>query len=189
MIELPILTTDRLILRPFNLNDAPVVQRLADHKDIAATTTVPHPYEDGFAEQWIGTHQEEFEKGESVIFAVVLRSDNSLIGSISILRINNQHSRAEIGYWIGVPYQCNGYCTEAGREALKYAFDELALNRVSGSHLAENPASGRVLKKIGFKREGYLRQHVNKWGAFKDVVVYGVLREDYESEQKNENAH
>ena len=78
----PTLEADRLILRPFTLADAPDVQRLAGDKAIAATTlNIPHPYEDGVAENWIESHQEKFEKGQLVNFAITLRANGPSIGS------------------------------------------------------------------------------------------------------------
>jgi len=67
MMHQPELRTDRLTLRPFTLDDAPVVQRLAGDRDIASTTlNIRHPYEDGMPEEWIGTHQGRSERGEAV---------------------------------------------------------------------------------------------------------------------------
>src|SRR5262252_1209729 len=78
MKERPTLETTRLILRPFTLGDARDVQRLAGDREVASTTlNVPHPYEDGMAEQWIGTHQEKYERGELVNFAIVRRDYSS----------------------------------------------------------------------------------------------------------------
>ena len=92
--EQPVLESKRLLLRPFSLTDAPVVQKLAGDEAIAATTlNIPHPYEDGMAEEWIGSHQERFEKGEAVIFAITLRDEKALIGAIG-LEINQLHERA-----------------------------------------------------------------------------------------------
>ena len=79
------LTTDRLLLRPFTLSDAPTVQRLAGDRDIASTTlNIPYPYEDGMAEEWIKKHSEQFEQREEVTFAITLRQDKALIGAISL---------------------------------------------------------------------------------------------------------
>jgi len=175
----PTLETERLVLRPFALSDAPDVQRLAGERDIASTTlNVPHPYEVGTAELWIGTHEESFEAGQLVTFAIVDRATNALLGAIG-LTINVEHDRAEMGYWVGKPYWGNGYCTEAAAAVLRYAFDELGLNRVYACHLTRNPASGRVMQKIGMRYEGRLRQHVKKWGQREDLETYGALREEY----------
>lgn len=175
----PTLQTERLILRPFNLDDATAVQRLAGDRAIASTTTaIPHPYEDGVAERWILTHQQRFDSGESALFAITLRQDGALIGAIG-LEINVESLRAEVGYWIGKPYWNQGYCTEAARAVIGYRFSKLDLNKIHAIHFARNPASGRVMQKIGMRREGTLRQHVRKWGAFEDVEYYAILRSEF----------
>lgn len=98
MRQRPYLKTERLILRPFTLADAPIVQQLAGDRIIASTTSnIPHPYEDGMAEQWIGTHKEKFERGELVNFAVVLCGEEVLIGAIG-LTINKANKNAQLGY-------------------------------------------------------------------------------------------
>jgi ribosomal-protein-alanine N-acetyltransferase len=179
MKERPTLETTRLILRPFTVADARDVQRLAGEREIASTTlNVPHPYEDGMAEQWIGTHQEKYERGELVNFAIVRRADNALIGAIG-LRITPQHTHAELGYWLGTPYWNAGYGTEAARAVVAYGFERLGLHRIHASHMTRNPASGRVLQKIGMHYEGCLRQHVNKWEVFEDLALYGILQSEY----------
>jgi ribosomal-protein-alanine N-acetyltransferase len=71
MNEQPVLMTDRLLLRPFTLKDAPVVRRLAGDYEVASRTLdIPYPYPDGAAEAWIATHKSEFRKGKSAVYAV-----------------------------------------------------------------------------------------------------------------------
>jgi RimJ/RimL family protein N-acetyltransferase len=177
----PIIETERLILRPFSLDDAPEVQRLAGERDIAANTlTIPHPYEDGMAEEWISTHQEGFDKGELFNLAITRRSDGALIGAIGLV-VKPQHECAELGYWVGKPYWNRGYCTEAARALVGYGFESLGLNRIYSHHFVRNPASGRVMQKIGMAHEGRLRQHVKRWGAFEDLEQYGILRNEYQT--------
>jgi ribosomal-protein-alanine N-acetyltransferase len=180
MGERPTLETPRLVLRPFVLGDAPDVQRLAGAREVAATTlNIPHPYEEGMAEAWIGTHQERFDAGAMVTLAVTLREGGALIGAIA-LRFEPAHQRAEMGYWIAVPHWNQGYCTEAARAMLRYGFEERALHRIGATHLGSNPASGRVMQKIGMTYEGRLRDYVKKWGRFEDLVHYGLLRDAWE---------
>ncbi len=175
----PTLETEHLVLRPFKLSDAERVQALAGDKNIASTTlAIPHPYEDGMTEDWIRTHQIAFEKGELVNYAIVLKSTAELIGAIG-LTLSQQHTRAELGYWVGKPYWNQGYCTEAAREMVRFAFQALAINRVQAMHLSRNPASGRVMEKIGMKHEGRRRQYILKWGFFEDVELYALLRSEY----------
>ena len=172
----PRLTTDRLVLRPFSLEDAKDVQRLAGDRDVAATTQVPHPYEDGVAEEWIGGHESAFQQGSRMVFAITLRSGD-LVGAIG-MSINEKHRRGELGYWIGKAFWNNGYCTEAVQEVVRYGFEELGLNRIEARHMTKNPASGRVMAKAGMELEGTLRQQVLKWDSFEDLVIYGILASD-----------
>lgn len=179
MKKRPTIETERLRLRPFQFSDADDVQRLAGDRAIADTTlNVPHPYEDGMAEEWIATHQPRFESGELFNLAVTLRTTGDLIGAIG-LGIDQRFGRAELGYWIGKPYWNNGYCTEAGRAVLQYGFSVLGLHRIHASHLTRNPASGRVMQKLGMVHEGRARQHVRRWDAFEDLELYGILAEEW----------
>lgn len=179
MNPVPILTTERLVLRPFTLADAPGVHKLAGRFEIADTTmNMPHPYPDGAAESWIGTHQKTWELGSGLTLAITLKDSGQLIGAIG-LTINKDHHRAEMGYWVAVPYWGRGFCTEAARALLDYGFTGPKLNKIYATHLARNPASGKVMQKIGMKYEGCLRQHVKKWDKFEDLSYYGTLRSEY----------
>lgn len=178
MSDQPTLETARLLLRPFNDADAPAVQEMAGHRDVARfTLNVPHPYLPGMAAQWIAGHARAWSERNGMTCAIERREDGNLVGAIG-LRIDGQNERAELGYWIGHVYWGNGYATEAGRELVRFAFDTLGLNRVMARHFTSNEASGRVMQKIGMRREGLLRQHYLKWGEFEDVVIYGILATD-----------
>lgn len=179
MGQIPTLVTPRLILRPFTLDDAPAVKDLVGEWEIAETTgSIPHPYEQGMAENWISTHQGEFDKGDAITLAITLKSGGLLVGAIGI-HLSNTHRLAEMGYWVGKPYWNQGYCTEAAREMLRYAFEELGLNRVQAQHMTKNPASGRVMQKIGMQYEGTLRQSLFRWGEFEDAAMYSILRAEH----------
>ena len=168
------LATERLLLRPFTLDDAPAVQRLVAAYEIAENTLlIPHPYPEGAAAEWIsklGTMPDNH------VFAIVLDAD--VIGAIG-MEVQREHDRGEIGYWIGVPYWGRGYMTEAVRAVLGWAFESLGLNRVFAEHFTRNAASGRVMQKAGMRHEGSLRQHDKKWDAYLDVEVYGILDSDW----------
>jgi len=178
--DLPTIRTLRLVLRPFSAADAPDVQRLAGAPEVAgATLNIPHPYEDGMAEAWIATLAPAFTNLDMAAFAIAL-PDGRLIGAIS-LRLEPRHRRAELGYWIGVPFWGHGYATEAAQAIVEYGFQTLALNRIHATHLLRNPASGKVMDKIGMRYEGIHRQHVWKDGQFEDLVRYAILRGDQRS--------
>jgi len=176
MTQRPTLPTERLVLRPFELTDAPAVQRLAGDREIALNTaTIPHPYPDGMAEKWIATHQEDFDAKKNLTLAI---DAGELVGAVGLI-FTLDEDRAEIGYWVGVPHWGKGYASEAAAGMLRYGFEDLGHNRIHAGFYTRNPASGRVMEKIGMKYEGTLRQHHKKWGEFVDVAVYGILREEW----------
>lgn len=178
-MPVPTLYTERLTLRPFALADAKRVRELAGAFEIADTTGhMPHPYEEGMAEEWIAGQPEEFNAGEAATFAITLRESDELIGAIG-LTIQSNHRRAEMGYWLGLAYWNHGYMTEAARIILQYAFEKLNLNRVYASHFARNPASGRVMQKAGMHYEGTLRGHFIRWTAPEDLVYYGIRKSEW----------
>jgi ribosomal-protein-alanine N-acetyltransferase len=175
----PVLETDRLVLRPFRLTDAQDAQTLAGHREVASTTyNIPHPYEDGMAETWISTHEDTFKQGKGVTYAMTLKDDGRLVGCISLMGLKLGH-QGELGYWIGVPYWGKGYCTEAGEALLEYGFTKLDLNRIHASYFSRNPASGRVMEKLGMTYEGTRKQHILKWGKFEDLALKGILKKDW----------
>jgi RimJ/RimL family protein N-acetyltransferase len=177
--DFPTLRTERLILGAFEPDEAPELERLAGLREIADTTvTIPHPYRLSDAEQFIALQQDGMAEGHELVFAIHRRPDGQLLGCVSLRDIDPVHLQAELGYWIGVPYWNQGYATEAARAVVTLGFDQLGLNRIYAHHMARNPASGRVLERIGMRREGVLRQRVRKWGRFEDVVIYAVLRDD-----------
>ena len=182
MTEGPELVTDRLVLGPFRADDAPVLERLAGAREIADTTiSIPHPYTRADAERFIAFQREAASRGDETVFGIRLRAGGELLGCVSLREIDRVHLQAELGYWIGVPHWGRGYATEAAQAVVGYGFGTLGLNRIYAHHMARNPASGRVLERVGMRREGVLRQRVRKWGRFEDVVVYAVLRDDLAS--------
>ena len=163
MQELPTIATERLVLRPFTLSDAADVQRLAGDWAVADTTlSIPHPYPDGAAERWI----------ERPCRALRAPRDHGAGGDAARQRragrlhqpgLHDDDDRAELGYWMGVPYWNHGYCSEAARALVAYGFEQMGLHRIYAHHFTRNPASGRVMQKAGMTYEGTLRQHIKKW--------------------------
>jgi RimJ/RimL family protein N-acetyltransferase len=146
---------------------------------IADTTlAIPHPYPDGAAEQWISTHADSFRQGTEVVLAITLKPDGQVVGSMA-LSINKNHQRGELGYMVAREHWNRGYCTEAARALMSYGFGALGLNRIQAAHFPRNPASGRVMQKLGMTREGLLRQYVSNRGTREDVIMYSILRREF----------
>lgn len=179
--QIPTLVTEHLLLRPFALGDAATVRDVAGHPDVARTTlNIPHPYPDGAAEAWIGTHAGNAATGTGYTWAMTRRTDGLLMGAISLV-VSARHRRAEMGYWLGVPYWNRGYTTEAARSVVAFGFGELDLHRIQAMCLPRNVASSRVMEKAGLRFEGLLRDYIRKGEQFEDIAIYGLLRHEQRS--------
>jgi RimJ/RimL family protein N-acetyltransferase len=180
MPEQPTLDTKRLVLRPLTARDVPDLVRHAGRREIADTTiSIPHPYSEEQAQQWILTNAGLFAKGKGVVFGIQPKRQAMVVGAVGLRDIDTEHSQAELGFWMSVECWGKGYTTEAARALLAFGFERLGLNRIYAHHMVRNPASGRVLAKIGMQQEGVLRQRVRKWGVFEDVVVMAALKCDW----------
>ena len=174
----PTLETERLILRKFVASDSAELKDLASKKEIAEGTFIPYPYEDGFAEDFIESQFRDFKKGRLINFAVQIRDSGRLCGSIGI-SMDPKLNQGEIGFWIGLPFWGNGYCTEAARAVLDYGFRVQGLDRIHAFHFAGNIASGKVLSKIGMEIEGNIKGEYWHMGKLKDTVHYGISKEKF----------
>ena len=177
-MELTPLQTERLILRLHAPSDIPALMPLIGAHEVAATTLhIPHPYTEADAQDFIAGTQEELLNSSGLRLGIVVRESDTLCGGVG-LRIEPDHRRAELGYWIGVPHWRMGYATEAAMAMVKYGFEILHLHRIFASHFANNLASARVLRKIGMRHEGCQRAHILKWGEFLDIEMYGMETSD-----------
>jgi len=175
---MPTLGSERLVLRPFTPADAPDVTRYLSEAAVARQTlTVPHPYPEGAAAEFIGRHAADWTAGKRAVWAITMRDDGTLVGAIG-LHLVPAHRKAEVGYWIGVPAWGKGIATEAVRRVIAFGFDDLGLHRLDAQHYVENPASGRVMVKAGMRYEGRLRGVVFRDGVPRDDELYAILRTD-----------
>ncbi|GAA4650192.1 GNAT family N-acetyltransferase [Kistimonas scapharcae] len=175
MPEQPILMTERLQLRPFRQSDAKRVQQLAgDHRIADVTQNIPHPYQDGMAEAWISTHESVWQAQCAIIYAITQgQAPDVIIGAISLINLTTLE--AELGYWIGVPYWGQGYCSEAAQAIIHYGFNTLSLQRIYCHHLLRNPASGRVMQKAGMHKISNRPASICKNGVEAAVEDYEIL--------------
>ena len=176
--SIPILETERLTLRAFKLEDASAFERLIAPKEVTdGTLSFPHPVPQGWGIECINRMTERLESGDHVEFAIVARETGAMIGGIG-LGITARHKRGGLGYWLGTDFWRKGFATEAARAVLNYGFQTLELHRIEAGHYPRNPASGRVLEKIGMQREGLMRGDVLKGDRFEDTIMYARLRTD-----------
>ena len=178
--SLPVLETDRLLLRPLSVRDAGDIYSWASDPEVARYVLwTPHGSVSD-TRSYLRSMRSLYRRGLPSSWAVVLRSTGRVIGTIGFMWYSEANCSAEVGYSFSREYWNRGYATEALRSVLSSAFSMLPLNRVEAQHDIRNPASGRVMEKCGMRREGLLRRRIRNKGEFVDIVLYAVLRSDLE---------
>jgi [ribosomal protein S5]-alanine N-acetyltransferase len=175
---LPTLETERLVLRPLAPEDATAVRALGGDRRVAEMTLLPHPFGEEEVHRWVEGRLAWAAQGKIRPFSVMLKEDGALVGHAGLL-LDWENEKAGLHYWMGVPYWGRGYATEAAQELVRHAFEDLGLGRVYADHVARNPASGRVLQKVGMSYEGCRRRDFKRWDHFEDMALYGVLAEEW----------
>jgi RimJ/RimL family protein N-acetyltransferase len=146
--SIPVLESERLVLRAPRLGDAKAVAMLANDRRIAENTArIPHPYRTGDAEDFIALAS----RGSETIFVITQRN-GALIGACGLSDVAGQSP--EVGYWLGTRFWGKGYATEAVRAVIDHAFAELEHDALQACARVTNPASRRVLEKCGFQWTG-----------------------------------
>lgn len=165
-----ILETDRLILRPITLEDA---EDLFEYASDDENTKHTFPTHKSIEEtEWVIANL--FMSAPLGNFAIELKENNKMIGTCD-LRVNEGEKSAELAYAINKKYWGNGYAPEAAKKLLDLAFNDLKIERLWAKFSSQNPASGRVMEKIGMEKEGVLRHTKNLCGDFVDQVVYSRI--------------
>ena len=164
----------RCTLRGWRRGDEPPLLRYADNRNVWLNLRdrFPHPYTAADAEAWIGIASVESPVAS---FAIVI--DDEAIGGIGLSLGTDVFRRsAEVGYWLGEPFWGRGIATEALRAVTEYAWQYFDICRLEAGVFEWNPASMRVLEKVGYLREGRARLGVTKDGRTGDRVLYGLVR-------------
>jgi ribosomal-protein-alanine N-acetyltransferase len=175
MAAIPVITTERLALRPFLESDAPAVARiLSDPRMFEHTLRFATPYPVETAVRWIASHAEDAARGVKLQWAIAL-PDDTLIGTVS-LAVEEEPPRGDLGYWIGMDFRDRGYATEAVRAVVAWGFDALHLPRIEAMCFATNAASIRVLRKSGLALEPVRPRYIVDGGQEHDVHLYAVTR-------------
>ena len=169
------LHTTRCLLRPWLTEDAPLVPPIADTRDISWNTSFrfPHPYDEAAARTMISWARTDAGTAKWQ-FAIFL--DGELIGGCGTIRGDDVHAHtAVVGYWLDKGHWGRGLATETVGEMVRYMREETDIEQLTATGFGWNPASRRVLEKIGFQEEGLRRGVVKKWGKTTDLWIYGLL--------------
>ena len=175
----PTLHTDRLRLRPFADADAEALYALQSSAQVLRYWDSPPWSEPSRAERFIVACRQMADDGSGARLAIERDSDGAFIGWCSLTRWNPEYRSASLTYCLDDAAWGQGYATEAARALLHWAFDTFDLNRVQAETDTRNLASARVLEKLGFVREGTLREDCIVDGEVSDSWVFGLIKRDW----------
>jgi 8-oxo-dGTP diphosphatase len=174
------LATERLSLRPLRPDDAEAIHRLVnDWEVVRMLSQLPFPYPRELADKWIASTLEQMERGSGYHLAITGQEDGRemLIGCIG-LRLDLTPQVGNLGYWIGRRFWRLGVASEAAARLARWALANLDVDRLEASVAVDNPASGSVLRKAGFREVGTAEEDFLARGGKHPVVRYAATRED-----------
>ena len=175
MKKFPTIETERLILSQLEEKDIPFIVEYLQHRIYSdLTSNIPYPYTEDDARFWLKMSKEAFENNIGYTFAIRDKEDH-IIGAVGLH--DQEYDKAELGYWIGISYWNKGYVTEAAKAIVDFGFKELGINKIFATHFPHNPASGRIMEKIGMEQEAILKQHIKKDGEYHDLTMYSIFKD------------
>ena len=172
---------ERVRLRAIEREDIPRFVRWFNDPEVRRYLTSYEPMSHAVEERWF---EEHLARRNDIILAIEVREGDEWIhiGNIGLHRIDWKNRTATLGIVIGERgYWGRGYGTDAVRTMLRYAFDELGLNRVELETFSFNPRAIRCYEKAGFVREGVRRRALYRDGRYHDVIIMGILRSEFSS--------
>jgi len=174
------LTTQRLILRPFTLEDAPAMYRnWAGDPQVTRFLTWPTHESEEASRAIIGSWVPHYTEDNRYEWAIVLKSLGEPIGSLGVVTMDDAVEACEVGYCIGRRWWRQGITGEALGAVLQFLFERVGFNRVQARHDVNNPNSGRVMAHCGMTREGVLRQSARNREGLCDMAVCAILAGEY----------
>lgn len=172
--------SERVFLRAFEYSDLEFVNKLRNSEDLYKHTCGNKYYiSSEYDKKWI--EDKIFNNTKQIYLVICLIDNNSQIGYLSLNDIDHINKKAQWGgIIIDSKYSNKGYATESANLLLNYAFEELNINRIYGYWLESNVPSLRVGEKLGFTKEGLMRDYVFKQNRFHNAYICSLLRKDYD---------
>lgn len=182
-MQFPALFTERLNLMELGLDDAGSLFEHFSNREVVEYYDLEAFQDEGQVQKLINLFKKRFNEELGIRWAIKLKSNNQFVGTCGFNAWNQKMKSSVIGYDISRRYWGQGYATEALREIVKFAFSGGLpcgdINRIQGDTVPGNSASEAVLKKLGFKEEGLLRESGYWKGRFHDLKCFGLIKSEY----------
>jgi ribosomal-protein-alanine N-acetyltransferase len=177
--SLPTLLTERLALRWLTPADVPALYEVFSDLEVTRYWSSPPLSDLAAAEALLADIREGFMRRTLFQWGIARRADDCVVGTCTLAGLTLAHRRAELGFALARRHWGQGYIAEALPALVGFAFEELGLHRLEADVDPRNRSSIRALERLGFRREGYLRERYHMHGEIQDAVLYGLLRPEW----------
>ena len=179
--------TERLTLREIRMEDVyEYYERLFGDGDVCRYLLFDPHQDIGESLAAIQEIQQQYEQGRFYRWGITEKGEDSLIGVIGLVRIDEEKSECSFAYLLGCDYWGKGYGTEALKAVISFAFEELEIRRIVADHMTENPASGAVMRKAGMNHIGTEKAKYEKQCVLHDAEIYEICNEKSEGLTAND---
>ena len=176
---LPTINADRVSLRRMTERDVDSLYTIFSDAEVMRYWSSPPMKDRAEAEKLLAETHADFNRRLALKWGIALNIDDTIIGTSTLFHLDSSNQRAEIGYALGRAHWGKGYAQEALKALLGYAFGVLDLQRIEADVDPRNAASIRTLERLGFQKEGYLRERWRVGGEIQDALFYGLLRREW----------
>ena len=177
--QLPQISTDRMTLRRIRASDEEAIYSYATDPDVSRYTSwAPHTSPEE-TRQFVRRVLDAYQEKRVASWGIELKAERTVIGTGGFNSWDREHGTGELGYAMGKPYWGQGLMTEAVNAMIEFGFKRMALNRIVIRMDPRNTGSWRVAEKSGCRFEGIARQTIYAKGAFHDLMIWAILREDW----------
>ncbi|HET9223072.1 MAG TPA: GNAT family protein [Roseiflexaceae bacterium] len=179
LANLPVIETERLLLRKITLDDAADIFEYASDREVPTYMSWEPHQSIQETYDYLERVMRRYQEHNPGPWAIVHKRDAKMIGTCSYSSWEREDYRAEVGYVLNRRYWGQGYMAEAVRAIVDFGFSRLGMNRIQARCDVPNIGSARVMEKVGMSFEGVLRQQLFEKGTFRDIKIYSILRSEW----------
>ena len=187
-LNLPEIDTDRLTLRRLAYTDLKDIYDYAKHPEVSKHLIWAAHETELDSIEFLNFVLEKYNKNQPAPWGIALKKEKKVIGTIGYLDWDKKNAKAELGYVLHCCYWKKGYMTEALKSVVDFGFNKMYLNRIEARTVPENIPSQKLLEKVGFKREGLLREQMLVKNRFRDFYIYSIIKKEYPEGEGNDQS-